>query len=231
MDSDERAESENPPSDSVSAAALEPVAPEELESAAGAPPVAEAEAAPPAAVPPAAPGPDLAALERRLDELRDIIEEGNRIARDRERVIDRLYEENQKLRAGELTQALDPVWRDLMRLHDDLERTFQAYAARPEIDPEAVRRDWASYAEVVADILYRQGIEQLEIPPEAPFNPREHRACAAVPTPEAARDRTVARVVRAGFRNAARILRVADVEVCRFTPEESAGPPAPCESP
>ncbi|MEI9975280.1 MAG: nucleotide exchange factor GrpE [Ignavibacteriota bacterium] len=150
-----------------------------------------------------------------LSELARAMEESNRISAERERVIDKLYEDNQRLRAGELQQALMPVLRDLMRLYDDLNKTATAYSGRTSIDPGEVLREWEYYRDSILDILYRQGVEPCATTEGSSFDPREHRACGTVSTNEHHRDRTIARVIRVGFRTEARILRTPDVEVYR----------------
>ena len=155
-----------------------------------------------------------------LAELLRAVEESNRISAERERVIDRLYEENQRLRAGESQQALMPVLRDLMRLFDDFQKTVSAYSGRTSLDATEVLREWEYYHDSTLDILFRQGVEPCLASENSTFDPKEHRACGTVTTPDKSRDRTIARIVRVGFRNEARVLRTADVEVYRATGTE-----------
>jgi len=163
---------------------------------------------------------------RELPELVRALEESNRISAEREQVIDRLYEENQHLRAGELQQALMPVLRDLMRLYDDLHKTATAYSGRTPLDPGEVLREWEYYRDSMLDILYRQGVEPCATTEGSPFDPKEHRACGTVSTNEHHQDRTIARVIRAGFRTEARLLRTADVEVYRACTEANTVEPS-----
>lgn len=145
----------------------------------------------------------LAALGARIDE-------GQRLALERERVIDRLHEEVQRLRAGELQQALMPLIRDLIRLHDDL---LALAAHREDAEPFRV------CAATVLDILARQDVEPFEAVPGEAVEPRLHRAARAISAPDAASDRTIAASLRPGFRRGERVIRAADVEVFRFQPE------------
>jgi molecular chaperone GrpE (heat shock protein) len=152
-----------------------------------------------------------ARINERFDELCQVLDEANRISQDRERIIDRLHQENQQLRSGELQQAMMPFLRDLIRLHDDLLLTAHRY-----LDQKAeAGQDFESFSEAAADILYRYGVERYIAVEGTPFNPKEHRALAAIPTEEAALDRTIARVVRAGFRIETRVLRPLETEVYR----------------
>lgn len=80
---------------------------------------------------------------------------------------------------------------------------------------------------VDVDLLLQQlGHEPLRVAPGDAFDPRLHRAVLRVPTADPAADRTVARVVRDGYRTPAtdRVLLFADVEVHRAAPstEEAA---------
>jgi molecular chaperone GrpE (heat shock protein) len=160
-----------------------------------------------------------ARIDERFDELCQSLDEANRISQDRERIVDRLHQENQRLRSGELQQAMMPFFRDLIRLHDDLSQTALRYATPTESEAS---RDFQSFGEAVADVLYRHGVERYTVDVGTPFNPREHRALAAVPTTEAALDRTIAKVVGAGFRYETRILRPLEAEVYRARTAEQA---------
>lgn len=166
----------------------------------------------------------------RLDELTRAIEEGNRISQDRERVVDRLHEENQRLRAGELAQMLAPIFRDLVRLYDDLERTARAYEARGDAVTTDAARDVASYRDAVLDLLYRHGVEPYDAPEGTPFAASEHRALKPIPTSDPAKDRTIARVIRRGFRTDARIVRALEAEVYRLQKDPGAPPGAPADN-
>jgi molecular chaperone GrpE len=165
----------------------------------------------------------LPALTRRVEYLAGLFEEANRISQDRERIIDRLHSENQQLRLGELQQAMLPLFRDLVRLFDDLQQTGSSYADRSEVRGEDVAKDFQCYRDSVADILYRYGVERYTAAEGVTFNSKEHKALGSVPTSEPSKDRTIARSIRDGFRNETRIIRILEAEVYRFTAE---APPA-----
>ncbi|MGH9937456.1 MAG: nucleotide exchange factor GrpE [Blastocatellia bacterium] len=165
---------------------------------------------------PAGPAGFLSQINERFDDLCQWMNEANRIAQDRERVIDRLHQENQQLRGGELQQAMAPVFRDLIRLHDDLLQTSQRYLARAEASDTEAARDFQSYSDAVTDILYRYGVERYETDVGAPFNSKEHRALAVVPTTDENLDRGIAKVIRFGFRTETRIVRLLEAEVFRI---------------
>lgn len=173
-------------------------------------------------VPPSAGAPSeglLRELAVKIEILTESIEEANRLSGERERIIDRLHQENQQLRQGELQQAVLPIFRDLVRLYDDLRQTAGGYGSRDGVTQAEVARDFELFAEMVADILYRQGVERYEAREGDTFSTKEHRVLSAVQTPEQAKDRTIARSVRDGFRSDARVIRLLEAEVYRYVPQ------------
>ncbi|HEY0460095.1 MAG TPA: nucleotide exchange factor GrpE [Pyrinomonadaceae bacterium] len=155
-------------------------------------------------------------LEKRLIELMGLVEESNRIANERERIIDRLHQENQQLKQGELEQAIMPVWRDLIRLFDDLKQTANRYVEREELQKQSIVKDFECYRDIVEDILYRYGVERYTAESGVPFNSKEHKALGVVETSESVNDKTLARVLRDGFKTENRNIRFLEVEVFRF---------------
>ena len=160
-------------------------------------------------------------INARFDELGGWLNESNRIATERERIIDRLHQENQQLKSGELQQAMLPLFRDLIRLHDDLQQTSQRYAGQ---DNAEAARDFQSYSEAAADILYRYGVERYDAVAGTAFNPKEQRAMAAIPTADESLDRMIAKIVRSGFRTESRNIRLLEAEVFRATPVSATQP-------
>jgi molecular chaperone GrpE (heat shock protein) len=138
----------------------------------------------------------------------------------RENFIDKLHQENQRLRAGEIREAVEPVLRDLIRLHDDLEKSARAWAAKGVCESGAAA-EFGIFADVAADTLARYGVEKFTVEPGSPFQIQEHRALAALPTTSREQDRRIHQVVHAGFRCGPRILRSLEVEVYLY-PERKA---------
>jgi molecular chaperone GrpE len=152
-------------------------------------------------------------LSANLEDFTEQLREINRISEERERIIDRLHDDNQKLKQGELQQVLLPVFRDLIRLSDDLKITAANYADRE--GTEKVANEFTCYRETVGDILYRYGVEQIEVAAGESFNPKEHKAVASSPAAGPEQDRTIAKIVRDGFKTEFRVIRNAEVEVYR----------------
>jgi molecular chaperone GrpE len=156
-------------------------------------------------------------LTEQVAKLSVLLEEANGLSRERERIIDRLHQENQQLRGGEIWQALTPLLRDLVRLYDDLNQTEQRYQECGDTDGKEVARDFAAFRDSVEDLLYRQGIERYDVPEATTFNSKEHKALGVISTVEERLDRSIARIVRSGFRTDSRIIRILEAEVYRFT--------------
>ncbi|WP_166442167.1 nucleotide exchange factor GrpE [Nakamurella flava] len=89
-----------------------------------------------------------------------------------------------------------------------------------ELTAESARTLFETFAVDVDLLLQQLGHEALGVAAGDPFDPRRHRAVRRVATDDPAADRTVARVLRDGYRTPAtdRVLLFADVEVHRTTP-------------
>ncbi|MFV2178797.1 nucleotide exchange factor GrpE [Actinomadura sp. LOL_016] len=144
----------------------------------------------------------LAGLSARLDR------EHERAAH-RESVIDRLHEENQRLRRGELQTMLEPVRAALYRVHDQARRL----AISDESGATADLLD--ALADDVADALARLGVERFRAEAGQPFDPSRHRPVAVAPVSEPGRDGTVVEARSDGFEEGGRVLRKAAVSVGR----------------
>lgn len=145
-----------------------------------------------------------------LESLDSRLAESQRLLSRQADLTDRLHAENQSLRAGELRAAQAPLVRDLLRLHDDLGRMREA-AGEGEDDLRVVQ-------ESLVDTLARNGIEAFRPGSGEPLDPALH-SVAGIESPEdPALDRTVAEVLKAGFRwDSGEVIRVAEVRAYRHS--------------
>jgi molecular chaperone GrpE len=134
---------------------------------------------------------EVAELSLRLSAVEQQLAEFHRRAAHRESVIDRLHEENQQLKQGGHRAVLEPVVADLIRLHDQLSREARRVGAEGGLI--------GSFAEEVAEILDRCGIEVFTAQPGESFQGDRHRPLAVVPTSDPELHNTVAEAVAAGF--------------------------------
>ncbi|MFE9102041.1 nucleotide exchange factor GrpE [Actinomadura geliboluensis] len=151
----------------------------------------------------------LAGLAARLDR------EHERAAH-REAVIDRLHEENQRLRRGELQHLLEPVRTALYRVHDQARREsgrLAAPGAAEPPDPGQTALLLAALADDVADALARLGVERFTVEPGAPYDASRHRPVAVTPVADPLADGTVTAVQSDGFEQGGKVLRKAAVSV------------------
>ncbi|MBO2457356.1 nucleotide exchange factor GrpE [Actinomadura violacea] len=154
----------------------------------------------------------LAGLTARLDRERER-------AAHREAVIDRLHEENQRLRRGELQAMLEPVRAALYRLHDQARREAGRLAgpdAGEPADPVRTAGLFAAVADDVADALARLGVERFTAEPGEPYDASRHRPVAVTPVAEPGRDGLVTGVQADGFEQGGKVLRKAAVSVGRL---------------
>jgi len=156
-------------------------------------------------------------LAGRLDKVEAQLAEFHRRSAHRESVIDRLHEENQRLRGGFGRIVLEPVVTDLIRLYDQLVREVR----RLEADGQDARL-LGSFAEDVTEILDRCGIEVFSAEPGDPFERERHRPLAMVACDDESRHNTVAEVVAVGFleRDSGRIRRPVHARVHRYSPSQ-----------
>jgi molecular chaperone GrpE len=152
-----------------------------------------------------------------LRAVHDELARGNDRAAARERVIERLHEENQVLKAGERQSLLRPVVTDLYRLRDDLLQ--QAGELPPDFGAERAAALLRSYAQTVELALERAGVLPERPAVGDPFDARAHRAAAVVAAAGPAADATVAGILRDGYRDTVtdRVLVPATVRVARWT--------------
>lgn len=164
---------------------------------------------------------DLAArldgLERHLEELTALR------ARDQEqRSVDQertreLHEEVQALRKGEVREIKREPLAAIVRQLDFVD----------EILTEREDRDLAFMRDGLLDALAGAGLVRFEVEPGADYEKGDHRATEGVPVDDVSLDRTVAEMVRPGFRwSDGAIFREAEVKVSVFKKSGDGAPGA-----
>jgi molecular chaperone GrpE (heat shock protein) len=166
----------------------------------------------------------LGELAGRFDKVEGQLSEFHRRSAHRESLIDRLHEENQRLRGGISRAVLEPVVADLIRLYDQLSREAHRLGTGGQADPLL----W-SFAEDVAQILDRCGYEVFSAEPGDPFLRERHRPLAVVPCDDESRHNTVAEVVAAGFaeRGTGRVRRPLHARFHQYSPRRDTAPDSP----
>lgn len=136
----------------------------------------------------------------------------------REAVIDRLHEDNQLLRRGELQALHEPVRGALYRLHDMVRRESERWAAPDPPDPAYAAPLLSAIADEIAEALGRTGVERFTVKPGDPFDPARHRPVGVAPVTDPELDGTVAEALTDGFETAGgdQITRRAEVRVAKL---------------
>lgn len=157
----------------------------------------------------------------RLNEAVQLLQEQLRRADERaaahERLIERLHDENDKLRAGERQLLLRPVQTDLQRLRNDLLR--QATSLPVDFSAEKAAALLESFAFSVEMTLERCGIRVLHPAQGDTFDSASHRATSTVPADSPDLDATIAELVTDGYVDtvAGRVVAPAAVRVRRWS--------------
>ncbi|MGW1197403.1 nucleotide exchange factor GrpE [Streptomyces sp. NPDC002536] len=139
------------------------------------------------------------------------------LAERREEIVTRLHDEVERLRQGEMETALDIVRHSLIRLHDQILR--QAEHVTGPLSVDELRALLTALADEAADTVARTGAERYVPRPGEPFDMALQRPVDRVAAEGPEADRTVARVVAAGFVQGERVVRKADVVVSRWEPD------------
>jgi molecular chaperone GrpE (heat shock protein) len=157
-------------------------------------------------------------LDTTIEAMRQTLAASHDRAAARERVIDRLHEENQRLRNGERQLLLRPLLADLQRLRNDLLR--QAGGLPSTITAGAVAELLQSFAYSVEQTLERGGVAVIRPRAGEAFDPDSQRAVQVLAAPSPELDSTVADVVADGYHDdvAGRTLLPATVRVYRSQP-------------
>jgi molecular chaperone GrpE len=158
----------------------------------------------------------LSELASRLGRVEEQLAGFHRSAAHRESVIDQLHEENQLLKAGLSRKVLEPVITDLIRLHDQLSREAQRQAD----SGQDARVAW-SFADDVAQILDRCGMDMITAAPGDSFDINRHQPLEVMACADEAQHNTVAEVTAAGFidRETGHLRRPLQARFYQYQPE------------
>lgn len=160
-------------------------------------------------------------LSTALARLTVMIEREHERAAHREAIIDRLHEDNQTLRRGELTKLFEPVRNCLYRLHDLTRREAERWAAPGPPDPAHVAPLLAAVADELAEALARTGVERFNVKPGDPFDPARHRPVGTQRVTDPSLEGTVAAVRTDGFEHGEQVARRAEVVVAKCAPGDT----------
>lgn len=116
----------------------------------------------------------------------------------KERQIAIMHEELQGFRAGLHLRLLQPVFSDLITMHDDLVESTRINVSEDGAEPTDPASSTASMLESVLDTLSRNGVTSFSVQSNE-VDPARQRVISAVATRDESLDRRVQRRVRVGF--------------------------------
>jgi molecular chaperone GrpE len=165
----------------------------------------------------------LAELTAQVARLADQLAASNARAQARERVIDHLHAEVERLRVGEQALLLRPVVTDLQTLRRDLLR--QAETLPERIDSAQVSALLASFALSAEQALERCGVVPVRPSAGDAYAARQHTAVKILDAATESQHETIAEVLSEGYLDTTtdRVTTPARVAVWRWNP---AGDPA-----
>ncbi|PKW14751.1 nucleotide exchange factor GrpE [Saccharopolyspora spinosa] len=170
---------------------------------------------------PDAPPDPVARLAEAVAALTEQVHEHHERAVARERVIDKLHADVERLRAGEQNLVLRPITKDLQNLRKDL--LHQAGLLPAEIGRQQVVDLLESFALSAEQALERCGSAPIRPEIGAEFAPREHRAIKVLPADDPAQHERIAVVVSDGYLDTTtdRVTVPARVHVYRWSAESA----------
>ncbi|MEV0701485.1 nucleotide exchange factor GrpE [Saccharopolyspora sp. NPDC050389] len=166
------------------------------------------------------PEPDpVARLTEAVAALTEQVREHHERAAARERVIDKLHAEVERLRAGEQNLVLRPITTDLQNLRKDL--LHQARTLPAELGRQQVADLLDSFALSAEQALERCGSAPIRPAVGAEFSAREHRAIKVLPADDPGQHERIAVVVSDGYLDTTtdRVTVPARVHVYRWSAE------------
>jgi molecular chaperone GrpE len=159
---------------------------------------------------------ELGEIGSELARLAALLDREHERAAHREAIIDRLHEDNQVLRRGELQELQEPVRTALYRLHDMIKRESERWAAPRPPDPAHVAPLLSAIADEVAEAVARTGVERFTVKPGDRYDAARHRPVATESVDDPELDGAVVSARTDGFERCDRVVRRADVVVGRL---------------
>jgi molecular chaperone GrpE (heat shock protein) len=132
----------------------------------------------------------------------------------KQKTIDTLHKELEEHRTGLHFKILRPVFLDLIRLYDDLEKMIESMSPQPEQSLNRTLEDLQLLQGEVVEILERYGAEAFSL--DGPLQANKQRVIKTIETTDSTLDKRIARRLRKGFSYENRILRPEQVVVYKF---------------
>jgi molecular chaperone GrpE (heat shock protein) len=159
------------------------------------------------------PAEEFEALRRTVEQLRETVDA--RLADDpvREAAFDKLYGELKDYKEDFVRRHEQPLIRDLMMLYDSL-HWFKESLLKQEMSPEVIADSFQFLVDELVEVLYRRDV--VPMPKTESFDRAVHRAVKVLPAERAEDDNRIAQVLKRGFTQGTKTLRVEEVVVYKW---------------
>jgi molecular chaperone GrpE len=168
--------------------------------------------------------PHLQAIDIKLEALHQDFEAKLKYDEAKDRQLDTLHRELQAHRDDLYFKILRPVLMDLIAMYDDLHSIVRHEDGRDSADLSdgevRMRRNLASFAETIEEILERYGVSAFADEAEV-VSPQRQRSIKQIETSDAGQDRRIAERLRKGFCHGDKVLRPELVATYRAAPKRA----------
>jgi len=159
----------------------------------------------------------LSSLENKIDQLSVEFQSKLKYDKHRESIIDNLHAELQQHKNGLMEKLLRPIFMDIIELIDDNRSLVKDMALNNEDEnPKKLKRFFGAVSEDLEDLLYKHGVEAMEVMTNNVFNPSVQRVIKTINTEEKQLDKRVAEKLKSGYKWEGRLLRHQIVSVWQF---------------
>jgi molecular chaperone GrpE len=146
-----------------------------------------------------------------MQSLREDFDTKVKYDKSKEHQIDSLHQELQAYREGLHFKILQPIFKDLIVIHDDLGKLIENMMVEgAQSSEDRMIKNLQLFQYAIEEILSRNGVEAFCVGGNT-FTPSKQRAIQAIDTSDLALDKQIVRRVRKGFSYDDRVLRPEEV--------------------
>jgi molecular chaperone GrpE len=156
-------------------------------------------------------------LAERFAKLEDEFESKIKCDRHREKIIDNLHKELQDYKNDLVKKLLRPMIMDIIQSIDNNNTLVNNLNEESQLDPQELIKQMAEISAELEEILFRQGVDKLEIVPSQ-FDPKRQKIVSTELTDDPAKDKSIAQKVHNGYEWEGHVLCRERVNVYLYKP-------------
>lgn len=136
----------------------------------------------------------------------------------KDNLIKDIHEELQQYKNGLRQEIVKPVLKDIILLYDNTKDALDNNPETASADPAFVklRKETQNLLYAIEDLLYAYDIEPVTVSVGDTFDPKTQKALKKEPAPSDDKDKTIAKMLKAGFKNTATGHMMRDITVVVF---------------